>query len=236
VNILMLIQTGIFGLSGTMGMYAAGAAITAVLSYLVGSLNFCRFFGKKHECKSDLYELNEKAGLSGVAIPLLLDFLCGIVCATIGLFAMPGSGFACFAALFCILGHNFPIFHRFKSNGCAGGCAAFVGVMLIVDPLMALISFMLALLLYFVTRYSTAFVLLFTLVCPLLSERFPLWVFERGDGSIDFVYSINFFLSRPFTFVLMLVVLIFYGNAIGRMVRGKEEKLVFHSKKQKVSK
>ena len=109
MNILMLIQTGIFGLSGTMGMYAAGVAVTAVLSYLVGSLNFCRFFGKKHECKSDLYELNEKAGLSGVAVPLLLDFLCGIVCATIGLFAMPGSGFACFAALFCILGPPFQI-------------------------------------------------------------------------------------------------------------------------------
>ena len=226
----MLIQSGVFGLPGTMPMYIIGAVITAVLSYLIGSVNFCRMFSINNNCKSDVLELREKAGIKGFVLPLLLDLLKGIVCATIGLFAMPGGGYICLAGLFCTLGHNYPIIYKFKSNGCAGGCAAFIGVMLVFNPLMALVAIVIGLIIFIATKYVNAFVLVFSLLCPILSYYNQLWKFEQGDDY--FVYIIDFVLRVPFPFVLMLVVLIFYGNAIGKMVRGKEDKLNFKQKKQ----
>jgi len=213
-------------------MYVLGAVLTAVLSYLIGSVNFCRMFSISNQCKSDVMELKEKAGVKGFVIPLLLDLLKGIVCATIGLFAMPGGGYICLAGFFCTLGHNFPIIYKFKSNGCAGGCAAFMGVMLVFNPLMALVAIVIGTIIFIATRYANAFVLVFSLLCPILSFYNQLWRFEQGDDY--FVYIIDYVLRVPFPFVLMLVVLIFYGNAIGKMVRGKEDKLYFKPKNQEL--
>ena len=233
MSILVLIQSGFFGLSGTVSMYIVGAVLTVILAYLIGSLNFSRLFAKRLDCKTDVFELNNKAGTKGVVIPLLLDFFKGILCATWGLFAMPGSGFVILAGIFCILGHNFPVFYKFKSNGNAGGFSTFAGMMLVINPLMAVISIIAGLILFFVTRYPTSFVLLSSVIFPILSDRFPLWKFtaENVEEKANFVYSINVVLSWAFPFVLMLLVLVFYGISIGRMVRGKEEKLVFGNKK-----
>ena len=104
------------------------------------------------------------------------------------------------------------------------------GVMLVFNPLMALAAIVIGTIIFFATRYANAFVLVFSLLCPILSFYNQLWRFEQGDDY--FVYIIDYVLRVPFPFVLMLVVLIFYGNAIGKMVRGKEDKLYFKPKKQ----
>ena len=61
-----LISSGIFGMMNSGTAYIIGMIVCAVLSYLIGSVNFTAIFAKKYDAFPDTMGIYKKAG-AGVA-------------------------------------------------------------------------------------------------------------------------------------------------------------------------
>lgn len=133
-----LITAGLFGMMNSGTAYVIGAIVCVLVSYLIGSVNFTRIFVNKYDAFPDTMGLYKKAGGRVAFGAAALDGLKGFLCALIGLLLMPGDGYACLCTLFCLLGHAFPIWFKFKGGA---GAAVYIGAALVMNPLMALAAF-----------------------------------------------------------------------------------------------
>lgn len=129
-----------------------------ILAYFIGNFSPAYVLGKTMEGK-DIREFGSKSAGStnalrvfGKKVALLtfaLDILKGFIAVWIGRYLEPEMG-AYLAGLFVIIGHNWPIILGFKGGK---GIASTLGVMLGLNPLLALISTAVAFALIFKTRY-----------------------------------------------------------------------------------
>ena len=71
-----LIASGVFGMMNSGTAYIIGMIVCAVLSYLIGSVNFTAIFAKKYDAFPDTMGIYKKAG-AGVAFGVAaLDGVC----------------------------------------------------------------------------------------------------------------------------------------------------------------
>lgn len=136
IQILMVIVIayfiGNFSPSYLLGKMIEGKDIREYGSKNAGSTNALRVFGKK------------------VALfTFALDILKGLIAVKLGQYIQPELG-AYLAGLFVIIGHNWPIVLSFKGGK---GIASTLGVMLALNPILAIISTIVAFSLIFKTRY-----------------------------------------------------------------------------------
>ncbi len=214
------LQSGIAGyyarqhLAGNAYAIVTGIAIVfCMLTYLLGSINFSIVISKRLHGDDIRTHGSGNAGTTNMlrtygrrAAILTLggDALKAIVSCLYGYTLMGFTG-AYMAGFFCILGHCFPIYYRFR-GGKGIVTAAFMILML--DPLIFAILFVVFVLLILGTRMVSFGSIITAMLFPILLDRL------RGPG-IPVIFAI---------LIMMLLVFMHRENII-RIYRGKESKI-----------
>ena len=136
--------------------------LTAVISYLIGSVNFSILLSRIISGKDIRESGSGNAGATNMlrtygkkmgVITLLLDILKGVI-AILGcrvLFGEAADTLAYIAGVFVALGHNFPLYFGFKGGK---GVATSLGVILMLDWKVGLIVAVCAIAVMAITRYN----------------------------------------------------------------------------------
>lgn len=228
------------------------ALITAVLAYLIGSVNSSIIISRIMGAGDIRSEGSGNAGATNMlrthgkkagALTLIFDVLKGIIAILLAwlityfvsklitpqdfensmiapsLFEQSVSVFSAkyiapalvyIAALFVVIGHDFPIFFAFKGGK---GIATSAAVMLMLDWKVALIIIALSLIIMLVTRYVS-------LASVTAAAAYPLVLigFMAGRGSFDIAYLI-------FAALLGAIAVWRHKANISRLLHGTESKL-----------
>lgn len=187
--------------------------LVAVLSYLVGSINFAVIFSrmiKKTDVRTcgsgnpgttNMYRV---FGLSMGILTLVCDVLKGVVCCLAARFALMSLGAEAmlqaqyFAGLFAVLGHVFPAFYRLRGGK---GVATAIGVVTCVQPILMLYCLVPMILIILFTDRMSVMSLMFSLFmivwswlillptigalcCILLTVMFALVIFAHRHNII----------------------------------------------------
>ena len=202
--------------------------VTAIIAYLIGSINFSVIFSKKMAG----FDIREKGsgnagttnmlravGKMGALVTLLCDILKGIVAILIAMFI--GWAFQVenqsllvqIAGIAVVIGHTFPIFFGFKGGK---GVATSLGILLMTNWQIGLICLVFALVLMALTQMvslgSCAAAVLFPVLTLFIKEHYIV-----AEGGSYFIYSV----------ILAVIVLYNHRSNIKRMLNGTENKLSF---------
>ncbi len=202
--------------------------ITAVIAYLIGSINFSVILSKKMAG----FDVREKGsgnagttnmlrsvGKKAAGLTLLCDILKGVVAILIAMFI--GWAFKIenqsllvqIAGIAVVIGHTFPIFFGFKGGK---GVATSLGILIMSNWQIGLICMVFGVLLIILTRMvslgSCAAAVLFPVLTLFITENY---IVTQGSGY--FIYSI----------LLAVIVLFNHRSNIKRILAGKENKISF---------
>ena len=205
-------------------LITGGAVLLCMLTYLVGSLNFSIIISKRYHNDDIRNYGSGNAGTTNMlrtygrraaVLTLAGDALKAIVSTLFG-YALLGFTGAYVAGFFCILGHCFPIWYKFK--GGKGIVTAAFMVLLLDWRVFCVLFFIFAALLIATKMVSFASVICIMLF-PILLERF------NGPG-----------IPIIFAMLITLLVVFMHRENIRRIYRGQESKIdfakVFGRKKQ----
>lgn len=186
-----------------------------VISYLIGSFSSAYFVGKYFK-KIDIR--NHGSGNAGATnalrimgkklgvITFLLDFFKGIIAVNIGILISGYDG-GLVAAIFTVIGHNYPIFLNFKGGK---GIATTIATLAVLEFPITLISVIVGVLVAAISKYVSLGSLVF------LSTLFVLSIFGTEE----------FYIYRTLT-ILFLMILGYYRHKenIKRLISGTENRL-----------
>lgn len=206
--------------------------ITAIIAYLIGSVNFSVILSKKMAG----FDVREKGsgnagttnmlrsvGKKAAALTLICDVLKGVVAILIAMFI--GWAFKVenqsllvqIAGIAVVLGHTFPIFFGFKGGK---GVATSLGILLISNWQIGLICLVFALVLMVLTKMvsvgSCAAAVLFPVLTLFINDNYTVLT-EGKNGSSYFIYSV----------ILAIIVLYNHRSNIKRIFNGTENKISF---------
>lgn len=204
--------------------------IMAIISYLIGSINFSVIFSKKMAG----FDVREKGsgnagstnmlrsvGKKAALITLICDILKGVV--SIGIAILLGNIIANMnrelllqiAGIAVVIGHTFPIFFGFKGGK---GVATSLGVLLMSNWQIGLICLVFALVLMLLTRMvslgSCAAAVLFPVLTLFINDNYTVLT-EGKNGNVYFIYSL----------LLAVIVLFNHRSNIKRILNGTENKI-----------
>lgn len=193
-------------------------------SYLLGSLNFAlilsrRFFGEdvrqKGSGNAGMTNMLRNYGKGAAALTLLGDALKAVVSSLIGYVVFGVTG-AYIAGLFCILGHMFPIYYRFKGGK---GVVTTAVMILMLNPVIFLILLAVFLLIVLGTRFISLGSVMCVMIWPLILQRM------EGAGA-------------PVLMAMAIAALVVFMHRenIKRLLRGEENKVSFGKKKKPAEK
>ena len=202
--------------------------ITAVIAYLIGSVNFSVILSKKMAG----FDVREKGsgnagttnmlrsvGKKAAALTLICDILKGVIAILIAMFI--GWAFKVenqsllvqIAGIAVVIGHTFPIFFGFKGGK---GVATSLGILIMSNWQIGLICLVFGVVLIALTRMvslgSCAAAVLFPVLTLFITENY---IVTQGSGYL--VYSI----------ILAVIVLFNHRSNIKRILTGKENKISF---------
>lgn len=186
-----------------------------IISYLLGNLSWAFILGKLLR-KKDVREYG--SGNSGATnairvfgakigvMAFLGDALKGVLAVLIGR-AIAGEAGGYLGGVFVIVGHNWPVFLRFKGGK---GVASTIGVMLIISPPVTLTCFLIGITIAFFTRMVSLGSITGLTLAPIVV--------------LALVRPFNAFL---FFFCLFIVAMSIYRHKenIKRLISGKENKI-----------
>ncbi len=198
----------------------------ALFSYLVGSLNFAviisRLFFKddvrRHGSgNAGATNMLRTYGTAAGVATFVCDALKGAVAVLLSMLLM-GEGGAYTGALFCILGHIFPIYYKFR--GGKGVVVAAVSI-LCLEPL---VFVCLLALFVFIVAWSK-YISLGSIICAFF---FPLLqnAFSQTGGSISFICT-------TVSVLIAAIVIVMHKSNIKRLLSRTENKLSFKKKGEK---
>ena len=206
-----------------MEIFLAGA-ITAIVSYLLGSLNFAimlsRIF-KKEDIRSygsgnaGMTNILRTYGLS-LAIPTLIgDFAKGAAAVLIGrwvfeLFEVTTVSGQYVAGLFALLGHVFPVFFKFKGGK---GAMTSLGIMLMISPKIFMVVIIVAALIILTTGYVSLASISGAIVYPILT-----YIMSAGNGATPVMDAV-------FALFFSVIVIGMHHENIQRLINGTERKI-----------
>lgn len=192
-------------------------ALALVAAYVVGSIDFAVIVARLHGV--DIHEVGSgNPGASNVlrsvgrlpaALVLLGDTMKGVVGAAMGMVAS-GSGdpliqWAFLAGFFAVVGHCYPIFHRFKGGK---GVATGLGVLFFTVPLVGTIVVVSWAILLKLTKTAS----ISSLIVVFASIPLAIW---QGVGGLSLVW------------LLMTIALVVWRHKanIQRVFKGSEQKV-----------
>lgn len=212
--------------------------LIAVIAYLLGSLNFSiilsevvkkkdiRDSGSGNAGATNMLRTYGKKAAVGTMIGDILKVALGIIVAFAILdvpmkyiFSNPADAaeiqrvmlYKEFAGLFCVLGHIFPLYFKFKGGK---GVAACTGMVIIVDWRIALILFVIFIGVILISKWISLGSIVIALLYPVLI----------------FAFYKNFILAAVALFFTAIVIVAHREN-IKRLAKGTENKISFKNKK-----
>ncbi len=198
-------------------------AIALIAAYVVGSVNFALFVGRMHGVDIR-QEGSGNPGMSNVlrtigkmpaAMVLVGDTLKGVIGAYMGAVAggmgtsAPATGLSHWAfagGLAAVIGHCYPVFHKFKGGK---GVATGLGTLIFTVPIVALIDTVV----WAVTTRVTKVASIASLLVVVITIPLALW---RGVEGLSLLWMV---------LTIALVVWRHKGNIV-RMVKGREQKVI----------
>ncbi|WP_409227408.1 glycerol-3-phosphate 1-O-acyltransferase PlsY [Gudongella sp. SC589] len=186
-----------------------------VLSYLIGSFSSAYVVGRLFK-KIDIR--NHGSGNAGATnalrimgkklgvLTFLMDFAKGIIAVLIGL-GLGGYSGGMSAALFAVLGHNWPIFFKFKGGK---GIATTIAALAMLQFPITLISVIAGVVTAAISRYVSLGSLVF------LTVLFALTFTGMSDGGA---------ITSIITFILMILGYYRHKGNIKRLIKGNENKI-----------
>lgn len=201
-------------------LFIISVAVVIIAAYLLGSINFAIIIsGKKY--KQDIRDHGSKnAGMTNMmrtygkkaaGLTLLGDALKAVAACLVG-YVLIGSLGAYIAGLFCILGHIFPIFYKFKGGK---GVVTTAVAILMCNPIVFAILFLLFVIIVLFTKYIS----LGSVVCVML---YPLLL-----DSISRIFTGSPTPYVVFAMITAVVVVVKHWGNIKRLAEGKESKFSF---------
>ncbi len=200
-------------------VWIVGAVLCAVIPYLLGSINFAIIISGK-SYKQDIREFGSKnAGMTNMmrvygkkaaGLTLLGDALKAVAAGLVG-YAILGQLGAYIAGTACIVGHMFPVFFKFKGGK---GVVTSAVTVLMCNPYVFLILFVLFVVIVACTRYISLGSVMCMLIYPFMLSAIDTWLV----GGCPYVL-----------FALLMSVLVIYKHKenIIRLRQGKESKFSF---------
>lgn len=206
--------------------------IIAIISYLIGSVNFSVILSKKIAG----FDVREKGsgnagstnmlrsvGKGAAALTLICDILKGVV--AIGIAILFGNMvqdsnkelLLQIAGIMVIVGHTYPLFFGFKGGK---GVATSLGVLLLSNWQIGLICLVFALVMMALTRMvslgSCTAAVLFPVLTLFINQHYTVLT-EGKSGNVYFIYSV----------ILAAIVLFNHRENIKRIYDGTENRLSF---------
>ena len=192
----------------------------AVFGYLLGSINFAVIISRLFYHDDVRAHGSGNAGATnmlrtygrgaGIAT-FLLDGVKGAV-AVLGSMLLMGEGGAYIAGLFCILGHIFPVFYKFKGGK---GVVVSAVTILALDPVVFLCLLALFVLIVGMSKYISLGSIICAFFYPLLLNAF-----SQGQG----------FLSATISVLIAAIVIVMHKSNIKRLMNRTESKVSFRKK------
>lgn len=192
-----------------------GEVCSLIIAYLLGSISFSYLLAKKLK-GIDIREYGSKnagatnmlrvLGTGPAALVLILDILKGAVAVLIAIQLTDNSPvWVMLTGLLAIIGHNWPIFLKFKGGK---GIATTIGVVAIIGFIPGLMAGIMALVIIFFFRYVSLGSLVFTSALPFMMVLF--------DAHLAYIYG-----------AIAITTLSVFRHIpnIERLVRGEESKL-----------
>ena len=208
-------------------VYALSAFGVIAAAYLLGSLNFAiiissrkynqdiRDYGSNN---AGMTNMMRTYGRTAAAFTLIGDALKAVVSCALG-YVVLGQFGAYMAGLFCIIGHIFPLYYKFK--GGKGVVTAGITI-LMCNPLVFLIVITIFVIIVLFTKYISLGSVMAMLLYPLILDRvdrlWPIWgKYEEAEGSVGVIFA-----------VIMAVLIVFkHWQNIKRLLNGTENKFSF---------
>lgn len=197
-----------------------GSLICIVSSYLLGSINFAIIISGK-QYKQDIRQhgsgnagmtnMMRTYGKGAAALTLLGDALKAVAAGLLG-YACLGLFGAHLSGLFCVIGHMFPIFYKFKGGK---GVVTTAASILMCNPYVFLVLITLFIVMVAIWRYIS----LASVMCVLL---YP--VVLNGMDTIILGYTNPYGL---FTVAITVLVVFKHKDNIKRLMNGTESKFSF---------
>jgi glycerol-3-phosphate acyltransferase PlsY len=212
---------GLLGLSEVhTALWWSIAALVVIGAYFLGSINFAIYISKAAYHK-DIREYGSKnAGMTNMmrtfgtkaaAVVLIGDILKSIVSVSLGML-LCGIDVAYVAGIFCILGHCYPVYYKFKGGK---GFATAAGMVLAAEPLVFFFCLIIFVLVVWATKFISAGSILAALFFPLV-----LSMVHR----VPFGISLTMALCSVF---LAFFILFNHRANIARILSGTEKKFSF---------
>ncbi len=199
---------------------AISVLLCIIVPYLLGSVNFAlvisKFFYRDDIRKygsgnAGMTNMLRTYGKKAAAGTLLCDMLKAVISVLFGLLVFEYLG-AYIAGLFCVLGHMFPVFFKFKGGK---GVATTAAMVLTINPLAFLILFIL----FIVIVATTKYVSLGSVICMMI---YPILTYTLGGAGFPTLFS----------FAVAATVIFMHRSNIVRLLNNTENKISF-SKKDK---
>lgn len=215
-------------------------AVVIIISYLLGSLNFSIIFSKRFAYKDIRESGSGNAGATNMlrtygkrfAVITMIGDILKVAVAIIITFAVLGAPmkylfgipddpaeipkimvYKEFSGFFCVLGHIFPVFFRFKGGK---GVAACTGMVIMVDWRIALLLFVVFVIVIAITKWISLGSIIIALLYPALIYAFY-----------------TSFLLAAIALLFTLIVLVAHRENIKRLFKGTENKISFSNKKKR---
>ena len=204
----------------------ACAVLCMVTAYLLGSINFAIVISKgrgddirNHGSKNaGTTNMLRTYGKRAAVVTLLGDFLKGTVAALIGavLFGVYGKYLA---ALFCVIGHVFPVYYKFKGGK---GIATAAGTILACKPIVLLILVIIFAIILAISKYVSLASITVALLYPFVLDR----IYKLFPPYEGYTSGIHIF----FVFILSMIVFLKHYPNLKRLMSGTESKISFKKK------
>lgn len=209
--------------------------LTILIPYLLGSVNSAIIVSKvlyRDDIRkygsgnAGMTNMLRTFGKKAAVLTLLGDVLKTVIAVFVGAFFLGfqyaksfSLGFGSYlAALFCILGHVFPVYYRFKGGK---GVLCTATAIAILSP----ITFGILLLVFAIIVGFTKYVSLGSIMCAMM---YPLFLFKSLQVATGGGTPLGYMLLISFSIAGLLVWC--HRTNIGRLMRGEENKLSFKKK------
>jgi glycerol-3-phosphate acyltransferase PlsY len=207
-----------------------GGALCAIVSYLLGSLNFAIIISGK-TYKQDIRDFGSKnAGMTNMmrtygkkaaGLTLLGDAMKAIVSCLIG-YALLGHTGAYVAGTACVIGHMYPIYYKFRGGK---GVVTTAATILMCDPFIFVILLLLFVGIVALSKYISLGSVMCVLIYPFILANFGELLSPAimlSDGEL--------LKASPHVLPALLIsVLVIYKHRenVKRLMQGKENKFSF---------
>lgn len=214
---------GFFGVIAEINgiLWIIGFILCAAIAYLLGSFNFGIIISKykfrediraRGSGNAGMTNMMRTYGNAAAGFTLFGDAMKAIIAALIGTI-LNGEMGAYAAGFFCILGHVYPLYFKFKGGK---GVAATAALILFLNP----VVFLVLLLMFVIILGFTKYLSLASIMCMLI---YPFLLY-RMSGQIGII-------QLAFALAISVFVVFLHHENISRLLAGTENKFSFKKSK-----